>query len=75
MKAIFKCNCFHVLKHTLNCCKENFEKYFSAKENATLDAYSWILHPFTYDSIITETKDLIDLQSDFGMKALFKETL
>ena len=29
--------------------------------------------PCTYDSIITETEDLIDLQSDFGMKALFKE--
>ena len=27
----------------------------------------------TYDSITTETEDLIDLQSDFGMKALFKE--
>ena len=35
----------------------------------------WILHPFTYDCrpITTETEDLIDLQSDFGMKALFKE--
>ena len=29
--------------------------------------------PRTYDSITTETKDLIDLQSDFDMKALFKE--
>ena len=32
-----------------------------------------ILHPCTYDSITTETEDLVDLQSDFGMKALFKE--
>ena len=31
-----------------------------------------MLHPFSYDSITT--KDLIDLQSDFGMKALFNET-
>ena len=31
-----------------------------------------MLHPFTY-SITTETKDLIDLQSDFGMKTLFNE--
>ena len=33
-----------------------------------------MLHPCTYDSITTETEDLIDLQSDFGMKALSKET-
>ena len=32
------------------------------------------LHPFTYDSVTTETEDLLDLQSDFGTKALFKET-
>ena len=49
----------------------NFETYFTAEQNATLDANSWILHPFTYDSITTKTEDLIDLQSDFGMKALF----
>ena len=49
-------------------------KYFTAEQNATLDANSLILHPFTYESISTETEDLIDLQSDFGMKALFKET-
>ena len=73
IKAIFRCNCFHLLKHTLNYCKENFEKYFTAEQNAILDANSWILQPFHLDSI-TETKDLIDLQSDFGMKALFKET-
>ena len=54
--------------------QENFEKYFTAKRNATLDANFWILPPFTYDSITTETKDLIDLQLDFGMKTLFKET-
>ena len=52
----------------------NFEFYFTAEQNATLDANSWILHPFTYDRITTETEDLIDLQSDFGIKALFKET-
>ena len=52
----------------------NFETYFPAKQNATFDANSSILHPFTNDSITTETEDLIDLQSDFGMKALFKET-
>ena len=33
-----------------------------------------MLHPFTYDSITTETEDLLDLKSDFMMKALFKET-
>ena len=46
----------------------------TAEQNATLDANSWILHSFTYDGITIETEDLIDLQSDFGMKALFKET-
>ena len=74
MKAIFRCSCFHLLKHTLNCCKEKFGKYFTAEQNATLDANSWILHPFTYDSTSTETKNLIDRRSDFGMKALFQET-
>ena len=54
--------------------QENFEKYFTAEQNASFDVNSWILQPFTYDSITTETEDLIDLQSDFGMKALFKET-
>ena len=33
-----------------------------------------MLHSFTYDSIASETKDLTDLQSNFGMKTLFKET-
>ena len=33
-----------------------------------------MLHHCTYDSVTTETEDLVDLQSDFGMKALFKET-
>ena len=55
--------------------QKNFEKYFTAKQNATLGANSWILHPFFYDSITTETKDLIDFPSNFSMKALFKETL
>ena len=49
-----------------------WEKYFTAEQNATLDANFWILHPFTYDSVTTENKDLIDLQSDFGMKALLE---
>ena len=35
--------------------QENFEKYFTAEQNDTLDAKSWILHPFTYDRITTET--------------------
>ena len=26
---------------------ENFEKYFTAEQNATLDANSWTLHPVT----------------------------
>ena len=54
--------------------QENFKKYFTSEQNATLNANFWILHPFTYDNFTTETEDLIDLQSDFGMKALLKET-
>ena len=54
--------------------QENFEKYFIAEQNATLDANSGILHSFTYDRITTETTDLIDLPTDFAMKGLFKET-
>ena len=41
--------------------QENFEKYFTSEQNATLDANFWILHPFTDDNITTETEDLIDL--------------
>ena len=41
--------------------QENFEKYFTAEQSATLDANSCSLLPFTYDGITTETKDLIDL--------------
>ena len=52
---------------------ENFEKYFTTEQNATLDANSWISQLFNYASITTETEDLIYLQSDFSMKALFKE--
>ena len=52
--------------------QENFEKYFTAEQNATLDANSYTLHLFTYHSITTKTKDLIDPQSDFGKKALSK---
>ena len=33
----------------------NFLKYFTAEQNGTLDANSWMLHSFTYDSITTET--------------------
>ena len=39
--------------------EENFEKYFTAEQNPTVDANSWILHSFTDDSITTETKHLI----------------
>ena len=38
-----------------------FEKYFAAKQNATLDANSWILCRFTYDNITIEIEYLIDL--------------
>ena len=55
----------------LNLLQENFDKYFNSEQNTTLDANSWILQPFIYDT--AENEDLIDLQSDFGMKALFQE--
>ena len=79
MRAIFRCNYFHLLKHTFKIAEQILWwstplKYFTADQIVTLDANSWILHSFTYDGITTATKDLIDLQSDFGMKALFKET-
>ena len=55
----------------LNLLQENFDKYFNSEQNTTLDAKSWMLQPFIYDT--AENEDLIDLQSDFGMKALFQE--
>ena len=48
--------------------QENFEKYLTAEQNATLDANSCILHPFTCGCVSTEAEDLFDLQSDFGMR-------
>ena len=61
-----------LIEARLKLLQENFEKYFAAEQNATLDANSWKIHSFTYDSITTEAEDLIDLQSDFDLKALFK---
>ena len=67
---------FHLLKRILKCCKKILRcTYFTAEQNATLYANSWIVHPFIYDSITTEIKDLFDRQSDFGMKALFRDTI
>ena len=63
-----------LIEARLKLLQENFEKYVTAEQNATLDANSWILHSFTYDGITTETKNLIYLQSDFDIRALFKET-
>ena len=54
--------------------QENFEKFFDAEQNAALDDNSWILQPFTSDRPSTNPEDLIDLQTNFGIKALFKET-
>ena len=71
----FQMQLLPLVKGHLKLLQENFEKYFTADWNATLDSNSWMLHPFTYDSVTTETEDLFDLQSDFGMKALIiKET-
>ena len=56
----------------LNLLQENFDKYFNSEQNTTLDANSWILQPFVYDTA-EKCEDLIDLQSDFGMKTLFQE--
>ena len=42
MEAIFRCKCFHILKHILNYCK-NFEKHSTGEQNATLDANYWIM--------------------------------
>ena len=53
--------------------QENLEKYFNAEQNAIFDANCWVLQPFTSDMPSTDPEDLIDLQTDFDMKALFKE--
>ena len=52
-----------LIEARLKLLQENFEKYFAAEQNATLDANSWKTHSFTYryDSITTEAEDLIDL--------------
>ena len=70
----FKEQLLPLIKTHLHLSQENFEKYFNAEQNATFDANSWILQPFASDRSSTDPKDLIDLQTDFGVKALFKET-
>jgi len=40
----------------------------------TLKANSWVLQLFTSEWPTAEPEDLIDLQTHFGMKGLFKET-
>ena len=57
----------------LNLLQKNFDNKCDkhSEQNTTLDANSWILQPFIYDT--AENEDFIDLQSDFGMKALFQE--
>ena len=71
----FQMQMLPLIEAHLKLLQENFEKYFNAEQNASLNPNSWILHSFTYDSITTEIEHLINLQANFGMKALFKETL
>ena len=70
----FQMQLLSLIEAHLKLLQENFEKYFTAEQIATLNANSWILHSFTCDSITAETEHLIDLQPNFGMKAMFKET-
>ena len=69
--STFQQQLISLIDEHLNLLQENFGKYFNSEQNTTLDANSWILQPFIYDT--AENKDLIDLQSYFGMKALFQE--
>ena len=59
----FQMQLLPLIEAHLKLLEENFEKYFTAVQNATCEANSWILHFFTYNSITTETEDLIDIQS------------
>ena len=60
-RSNFQLQLLPVIKAHLKLLQENFEKYSTAEQNATLDTKFWILYPFGYDSITTKTKDLIDL--------------
>ena len=55
----FQMQLLPLIEAHLKLLEENFEKYFTAEQNPTVDANSWILHSFTDDSITTETKHLI----------------
>ena len=46
----FQMQLLPLIKAHLKLLHDNFEKYFTAKQNATHDANSWIIHPFIYDS-------------------------
>ena len=73
-RSNFQMQLLLLIEAHLKLLQENFEKYFTAEQKVKLNANSWILRFFTYDSTTTKTKHLVDLQSNFGMKALFKET-
>ena len=70
-RSTFQQQLIPLIDEHLNLLQENFDKYFNSEQNTTLDANSWILQSFIYNT--AENEDLIDLQSDFGMKALFQE--
>ena len=44
----FQMQLLALIEAHLKLLQENVEKYFTAKQNVTLDANSWILHPFVW---------------------------
>ena len=46
-RSNFQIQLIPVIEEHLKMLQENFEKYFTAEQNATLDANSYTLHPFT----------------------------
>ena len=55
----FQMQLLPLIEAHLKLLQEKFEKYFTAEQNATLDANSLILHPFGYDTITTEIENLL----------------
>ena len=43
----FQMQLLPLIEARLKSLRKNYERHFTAKRNATLDANSWILHPFT----------------------------
>ena len=59
MEAISRCNCIHLFKRILNYCGKILRSISLLNRMSHFMLILGYLHPFTYDSVTTETEDLL----------------